>query len=217
MTDVKRCKKCKHYAVMYTDEPCLSCDGESCFEYTDEETHFFGSKYKKGIDDLLNRQIQKGVSKYGQTLEDNVTLTTGQRIEHLEEELADAMMYCEHLKEAISGTNLTADDYQRAALRTARTDELAKEEILLNGVMGLCGEAGEVIDLLKKARFQGHELDREKMILECGDLMWYAAVTSHALDAHLSEVMQKNIDKLKQRYPSGFDKARSINRAEGQT
>ena len=216
MTDVKRCKKCKHYAVMYTDEPCRSCDGESCFEYTDEETHFFGSKYKKGIDDLLNRQIQKGVSKYGQTLEDNVTLTTGQRIEHLEEELADAMMYCEHLKEAISGTNLTADDYQRAALRTARTDELAKEEILLNGVMGLCGEAGEVIDLLKKARFQGHEFNLTDFLAELGDVAWYLAVAAWAADMPLSDVFEANIVKLKKRYPEKFDKARSINR-EGQS
>lgn len=211
--DLTVCEGCRFYDTRFEDEPCRSCKNASRYEQAEScPNSFFRTKYEKGISDLFRRQIEKGLNKYGQTLEDNVTLTTAQRIEHLEEELADGMMYIEHLKEAISGNGLTADDYQRAALRTAGTEDM--DELLLNGVMGLCGEAGEVIDLVKKARFQGHELDREKMILEAGDCAWYLSIIAHALGADLSEVLEKNIAKLKDRYPEGFDKARSINRAE---
>ena len=172
--------------------------------------------YQEAVEALIARQIEKGESKYGVTLDENATLTAEQRIEHLEEELIDALMYCEHLKAALKGNGLTADDYQRAALRTARADELSKDELLLNGVMGLCGEAGECIDLVKKARFQGHELDREKLKLELGDQMWYSSVAAHGLGFNLSDVLQANIDKLKVRYPDGFSKERSIHR-EGES
>ena len=168
--------------------------------------------YQEAVEALIARQVEKGRGKYGVTLDENATLTTEQRIEHLEEELIDALMYCEHLKAALKGSGLTADDYQRAALRTARVDELSKDELLLNGVMGLCGEAGECIDLVKKARFQGHELVKKDLMLEVSDVLWYAALVSYALDLPLSDVMQANIDKLKDRYPEKFDKARSIHR-----
>ena len=172
--------------------------------------------YQEAVEALIARQIEKGESKYGVTLDENATLTAEQRIEHLEEELIDALMYCEHLKDALKGSGLTADDYQRAALRTARADELSKDELLLNGVMGLCGEAGECIDLVKKAKFQGHEIDNSKLRLEIGDCAWYISLASYALDLPLSDVLQANIDKLKARFPDGFSKERSIHR-EGET
>ena len=172
--------------------------------------------YKLRIVDLFDRQFQKGIHKYGVSLEDNDTLTTEQRVDHLEEELADAMVYCEHLKAAIKDKGLTADDYQRAALRTARADELGHDELLLNGVMGLCGEAGECIDLVKKVRFQGHGLDYLELRKELGDVAWYLAVAAWGAGFDLSEVLEENIEKLKKRYPEGFDKARSINRKENE-
>jgi len=183
---------------------------EKAGEIKDAEKH----PYRTAVEKLLDRQEEKGISKYGVTLDKNVTLTGTQRIEHLEEELIDALMYCEHLKAGIGGDNLTADDYQRAALRTAQTDKYGSDELLLNGVMGLCGEAGEVIDLVKKWKFQGHELDKEEIKQELGDTLWYAAVTAYALGYKLSEVMETNIDKLKERYKDGFSKERSINRKE---
>lgn len=172
------------------------------------------TEYQRKIEDLMDRQREKGLSKYGVTLEENVTLTAEQRISHLEEEMIDGLMYCEHLKKVFAEPGITADDYQRAALRTAQTDRYGEEELLLNGVMGLCGEAGEVIDLVKKARFQGHELDKEKLMLEISDCLWYCAVASYAIGYKLSDVMEANIKKLKERYPEGFDKARSIGRRE---
>ncbi len=104
-------------------------------------------------------------------------------------------------------------EYQQLALRTLNRDN-TKERLLEIGVMGLCGEAGEVIDIVKKHIAQGHELDREHLIDELGDVAWYLAETAYALDIDLDEVLSRNIAKLKKRYPQGFDAERSINRTE---
>ena len=175
--------------------------------------------YTKNIIDLLERQRQKGIAKYGQIIEDNTTLTSFQRIEHFEEELMDALMYAQHLKVVMCGS-LTANDFQRAAMRTAsgmKYDNAGENGLLLNGVMGLNGEAGECIDIMKKHIFQGHELDREHLIEELGDVAWYLAVCCEGLGVSLEEVMERNIEKLKARYPEGFDKVRSINRNDEKT
>lgn len=168
--------------------------------------------YQQRIEERIAAQVAKGREKYGVTLEDNGTLTEAQRIEHLEEELIDGLMYCEHLAAVGRERGITADDYQRAALRTAQADRLSADELLLNGVMGLCGESGECIDLVKKARFQGHELDAEKLAEELGDVAWYLAVAAHGLGIPLSAILEGNVEKLMKRYPGGFDKARSMNR-----
>lgn len=168
--------------------------------------------YQQRIEERIAAQVAKGREKYGVTLEDNGTLTEAQRIEHLEEELIDGLMYCEHLAAVGRERGITADDYQRAALRTAQADRLSADELLLNGVMGLCGEAGECIDLVKKARFQGHELNTEKLAEELGDVAWYLAVAAHGLGIPLSSILEGNVEKLMKRYPGGFDKARSMNR-----
>ena len=124
-----------------------------------------------------------------------------------------------HYARMVRKDGITANDYQRAALRTAPNMHFwfeCEEDLaaLLNGALGLCGEAGEVADLIKKAAFQGHELDEEKVIEELGDVAWYLAIASEALGVTLGEVLQKNVDKLAKRYPEGFDKASSINREE---
>lgn len=106
---------------------------------------------------------------------------------------------------------MTVNEYQQLAMTTLNP-ALNRKDVLINGVMGLCGEAGEAIDIVKKHLAQGHELDREKLIKELGDVAWYLAETAYALEVPLEEVLQRNIDKLKARYPEGFDKARSINR-----
>ena len=108
---------------------------------------------------------------------------------------------------------MTANEYQRQALRTLNP-ALDRRDVLINGVMGLCGEAGEAIDIVKKHLAQGHELDREGLIKELGDVAWYLAETAWALDVPLEEVLQRNLAKLRARYPDGFDSERSIGRAE---
>lgn len=106
---------------------------------------------------------------------------------------------------------MKANDYQKQALRTLNPS-LSKSEVLINGVMGLCGESGEVIDLVKKHLAQGHELNREKLAKELGDVAWYLAETAYALDYDLESIFQMNLDKLVQRYPDGFEKEKSMNR-----
>ena len=106
---------------------------------------------------------------------------------------------------------MTLNEYQELAMRTLNP-KLDNKDILINGVMGLCGESGEVIDLVKKHLAQGHELDREKMIDELGDVAWYIAETAFALGTDLETVFTRNIEKLKKRYPDGFDIGHSINR-----
>ena len=106
---------------------------------------------------------------------------------------------------------MTINDYQRLAMKTLNP-ELDKKDVLINGVMGLCGESGEAIDIVKKWLAQGHELDKEKLAKELGDIAWYLAETAYALEIPLEDILQGNIDKLAKRYPEGFSSERSINR-----
>ena len=106
---------------------------------------------------------------------------------------------------------MTINEYQNLALRTLNPS-LSQKDVLINGVMGLCGESGEAIDIVKKHLAQGHDLDREHLIQELGDIAWYLAETASALDVSLEEVLQRNIEKLQKRYPEGFSKERSENR-----
>ena len=105
------------------------------------------------------------------------------------------------------------NEYQELAMRTLN-QKLDKKDVLINGVMGLCGEAGEAIDIVKKHLAQGPELDKEKLIKELGDVAWYLAETAYALDIDLETVFKLNIEKLKRRYPEGFEKEKSISRNE---
>ena len=107
------------------------------------------------------------------------------------------------------------NEYQRLALTTLNP-ALTEKDVLINGVMGLCGEAGEAIDLVKKHLFHGHELKRDELIKELGDVAWYLAETAHAIGYSLEDVLRMNVEKLKARYPEGFQSRRSLNRAEGE-
>lgn len=108
---------------------------------------------------------------------------------------------------------MTINEYQKLAMTTLNP-ALDKKDVLINGVMGLCGESGEVIDVVKKHLAQGHELDKEKIIKELGDVAWYMAEIATVLDVELEEVFVQNIEKLKKRYPEGFSTEKSINREE---
>lgn len=107
---------------------------------------------------------------------------------------------------------MTINEYQTAALRTAQTDKLTARELLLNSALGLCGESGEVADLLKKYHFQGHNLDIDHVARELGDIAWYLAVGAYSIGYDLEKILQMNVDKLKARYPDGFSTDRSLHR-----
>ena len=108
---------------------------------------------------------------------------------------------------------MTVNEYQKLAMTTLNP-ALERKDILINGVMGLCGESGEAIDIVKKWLAQGHNLDQEKLAKELGDIAWYLAETAYALDIPLEDIFIANIEKLKKRYPEGFETAKSIHREE---
>ena len=109
---------------------------------------------------------------------------------------------------------MTVNEYQNLAMRTLNP-ELDKKDVLINSVMGLCGESGEAVDIVKKWLAHGHPLDKEKLIKELGDVAWYLAEAATALDVPLEEILQGNIDKLRARYPEGFDTEKSLTRLKG--
>lgn len=105
------------------------------------------------------------------------------------------------------------NEYQQLAERTANrgpSDNNTKR--YANFGMGIAGEAGEVCDLLKKFCFHGHELDKEKLIKELGDVLWYTATIANTAGLKLEDIAIANIEKLKARYPDGFSEERSRNR-----
>lgn len=111
---------------------------------------------------------------------------------------------------------MTINEYQTEALRTAAgMNHPNNDEILLNGVMGLAGESGECVDMMKKHLFQGHELDKEHIAKELGDVAWYIALSAYAMGYDLETILQMNVDKLRKRYPNGFEAERSLHRQGG--
>lgn len=119
---------------------------------------------------------------------------------------------------------MTGNEYQKKALRTLipisqdseavqnASDKEYKSLVLMEGLMGLCGESGECMELLKKNLFQGHTLYRKDMAKELGDVVWYLAVSAWAIGYDLEDIFELNLKKLKDRYPDGFDFERSVNR-----
>lgn len=107
---------------------------------------------------------------------------------------------------------MNLNEYQSLAQRTANTKTPSAK--IENGILGLCGESGECADILKKHLYQGHEFDRRKMLDELGDVLWYVAELAAGLALSLQDVAEHNVEKLKKRYPKGFDAERSIHRKE---
>ena len=105
------------------------------------------------------------------------------------------------------------NQYQKEAFDLISED--GRKDMVLNGVLGLAGESGECCDIVKKNHFQGHELNKEHLIEELGDVMWYIAETASGLGVTLEEVAQYNLDKLHKRYHGNhFNKEDSIHRNE---
>lgn len=108
---------------------------------------------------------------------------------------------------------MDSTQYRELAKRTMN-NQLERGQKLTMLAMGIGGEASEITDLIKKVIFHGHELDREEIVKEAGDCLWYIENLLDLLDIPMSEVYEKNIEKLKRRYPNGFDKEDSKNRIE---
>ena len=93
--------------------------------------------------------------------------------------------------------------FQREARRSLR-DDLPYEATCSNMCMGLAGEIGEVIDIMKKHIYQGKELDITDVIEEVGDVLWYIANFCNVNNITMDECMESNIKKLRKRFPNGF-------------
>lgn len=110
---------------------------------------------------------------------------------------------------------MTPNEYQQLALRTENTPATidgAQVMRLLHGAIGLCTEAGELQDMLKKHLFYGAPLDLVNVVEEIGDLLWYAAIALDAAGSSMDDAMRINISKLQVRYPSKFTAAAAMTR-----
>ena len=116
-------------------------------------------------------------------------------------------------------TSDASTDFVSLSDRLVELDEKgANIERLLTAGVGINAEGGEFLEIIKKMIFQGkpyNKDNREHMIIELGDLMWYVAQACMALDITFEEVVETNVKKLEKRYPGGqFDIYYSENRAE---
>lgn len=100
--------------------------------------------------------------------------------------------------------------YQKKSLRTMKIDDSTVQHCCL----GISGEAGEVIDLIKKSIYYNKTLDRAKVTEELGDLMFYIVNLASALDIRMDTVLRMNVDKLYERFPNGFSKKEAIERKD---
>jgi NTP pyrophosphatase (non-canonical NTP hydrolase) len=106
---------------------------------------------------------------------------------------------------------MTEQDYLSEVLRTYAGPDTSQSKACL-AALGLAGESGEVVDLTKKYLFQGHEMNPTILCDELGDVLWYFILICHTFGLTIEEVMQRNVDKLRRRYPNGFEADRSIHR-----
>lgn len=120
---------------------------------------------------------------------------------------------------------MTGNEYQELAMRTndhKATQRLVGKVVIdnvdlgdiFNACIGLSGEVGEFNDMVKKWVFHEKELDIDHAKKELGDIAWYLAMACESFGWSLDEILQMNVDKLKARYPEGFDTERANNRAE---
>ncbi len=138
------------------------------------------------------------------------------------------MSWCDcekNIANTLQGTNNMSDTmkswdlfegfprYQRAVTRTMKVQ--GKRDAVIEGAFGLAGEAGEVVDRIKKYLYQGHtENIKADLVEELGDVLWYLTDICTLFDIELSQVAAFNIAKLLDRYPTGFDEAASRARVD---
>ena len=122
--------------------------------------------------------------------------------------------YIDYIIEKEKGDlKMTGNEYQELASRTINK-KLSTPDMENHALFGMCGEVGELMSLYQKV-FQGHELDDEHAKKELGDLMWFISEYCTARGWNLDDIMKINIEKLKNRYPEGFEVNRSLNRVAG--
>lgn len=101
------------------------------------------------------------------------------------------------------------NEYQKLANRTL----YGNEQVLTNCALGVAGEAGELVDLIKKYTFHGHDLDKQALTKEIGDVLWYLSQIAQWADIPFEEAAIQNVEKLQRRYPNGFSEESSRSRS----
>ena len=104
-------------------------------------------------------------------------------------------------------------DYQSSAARTANR-ALTPDDRLLDAAAGLAEEAGEILASVRKHRFQARELDRDRVVAELGDALWCLSMVATSLGVTLDDVADRNIAKLRVRYPEGFTHGAAADRRD---
>lgn len=107
---------------------------------------------------------------------------------------------------------MTGNEYQNTVLSRFPIPYQNKKDMLRHAVFGLTSEAGEVAGILQK-EYQGHGFDPDHIKRELGDCLYMIAEACEALDIKMEDIMNINIEKLRNRFPNGFDLERSIHRA----
>lgn len=107
--------------------------------------------------------------------------------------------------------SLTLNEYQKFANRTSGAGEEGERRQII-AALGLAGEAGEFANLIKKLTAHGHLIGKETLADELGDVLWYLTEAATASGLSLEDIASQNINKLKERYPDGFNQEKSINR-----
>lgn len=149
--------------------------------------------------------------------------SASERVRYLERKLRDVGSLNDSLMKELANrqeallqvVEHNADAYQKSVLQYAPDHH----DYLLNVIyaaMGMCGEAGEASELIKKYAYHGHTIDSEHLARELGDVLWYVSYMAHLFGYPLGKIMTMNQEKLAKRYPDGkFDEERSRNREEG--
>jgi NTP pyrophosphatase (non-canonical NTP hydrolase) len=107
-------------------------------------------------------------------------------------------------------------EFQKHANRTANLEKTSWDISLTNFALGLAGEAGETVDYLKKVIFHGHEMNKQRLTEELGDCLWYVTTIATVAGISLEDVAWYNVQKLRKRYPNGFDEEKSRKREENE-
>jgi NTP pyrophosphatase (non-canonical NTP hydrolase) len=113
---------------------------------------------------------------------------------------------------------MTLADYEQfVESKLSGSSRASTKDRVITGAMGICGEAGELMDHIKKHCYHGpgHPLLTDYVELELGDLMFYIAVEAKAMGLTLQGIMEANVAKLSSRYKAGFTPEESANRVEG--
>ena len=149
--------------------------------------------------------------------------SASERIRYLERKLRDVESLNDSLMKELARRQRCqpeirvhdADIYQLDVLKYAPDYQHYMPNVLYAAI-GMCGEAGEVSELVKKYAYHGHAIDKDHLARELGDVLWYVTYMAHLFGYSLGEIMVMNREKLAKRYPDGkFDAERSRNRKEG--